>query len=312
MNKTTEALKLAEEALSFYVEDFDCAADVIAIAAIREALAEPVKQEPVELQEVKRVVEEGGGFWRECSGCYESNEGAPPNGAVFSKAFDCYLGNGCSECGGLGAIWDNTDYEEMARFMAAQDAAPVQPVKQEPVAFRTMELRMKPVAYGVKNTDEFLIFQNEQQAQHYADKWELVVVPLYAAPKQEKQEPEPVAWINEYELPEHYPYEEMFNASTIIDGVRMFPNVKMSARSMFYGLTKDHTWLSVTESQFNKLKPEKRMKCYLTPVDAKAIRAEALEEAAKVCEEGTALTYFQNTDCYNYAHNRAKAIRSLK
>lgn len=47
MNKTTEALKLAEEALSFYVEDFDCAADVIALAAIREALAEPVKQEPV-------------------------------------------------------------------------------------------------------------------------------------------------------------------------------------------------------------------------------------------------------------------------
>ena len=47
MNKTTEALKLAEEALSFYVEDFDCAADVIALAAIREALSEPVKQEPV-------------------------------------------------------------------------------------------------------------------------------------------------------------------------------------------------------------------------------------------------------------------------
>jgi len=51
---------------------------------------------------------------------------------------------------------------------------------------------------------------------------------------------------------------------------------------------------------------------YAAPVSAEAIRAGALEEAAKVCEEGTALTYFQNTDCYNYAHNRAKAIRSLK
>ena len=44
MNKTTEALKLAEEALAeadrYY--DYD---DVL--AAIREALAEPVKQEPV-------------------------------------------------------------------------------------------------------------------------------------------------------------------------------------------------------------------------------------------------------------------------
>ena len=47
MNKTISALKLAEEALSFYVEDFDCAADVIALAAIREALAEQDKQEPV-------------------------------------------------------------------------------------------------------------------------------------------------------------------------------------------------------------------------------------------------------------------------
>lgn len=163
MNKTTEALKLAEEALSFYVEDFDCAADVIALTVIREAKAELEKQEPV-------------------------------------------------------------------------------------------------------------------------------------------------SWINEDELPEHYPYEEMFNASTIIDGVRMFPNVKMSARSMFYGLTKDHTWLSVTESQFNKLKPEKRMKCYLTPVDAKAIRAEALEEAAKVCEQIDA----NNRGFPLNAKTYAAAIRSLK
>ena len=58
MNKTTEALKLAEEALSFYVEDFDCAADVIALAAIREALAEREKQEPVEYH-VENVYERG-------------------------------------------------------------------------------------------------------------------------------------------------------------------------------------------------------------------------------------------------------------
>lgn len=127
-----------------------------------------------------------------------------------------------------------------------------------------------------------------------------------ALAEQEKQGP--VAWINEDELPEHYPYEEMFNASTIIDGVRMFPNVKMSARSMFYGLTKDHTWLSVTESQFNKLKPEQRMKCYLTPVDVKAIRAEALEEAAKVCEDYSE-TLHQWTDKRKVF---AAAIRGLK
>ena len=101
---------------------------------------EPVKQEPVELMGVKEAIEEGGGFWCSCSGCYESSEGAPPKGATFSKIFQCYLGNGCDECGGLGAVWDNTDYEDMARFMAEQDAAPVQPVKQDPEVFQAREI----------------------------------------------------------------------------------------------------------------------------------------------------------------------------
>jgi hypothetical protein len=35
----------------------------------------------------------------------------------------CHLGMGCSECGGIGAIWDTTDYEEMGRLMAS-DALP--------------------------------------------------------------------------------------------------------------------------------------------------------------------------------------------
>ena len=51
MNKTTEALKLAEEALENYgVEGTKSVAGIKcteALAAIREALAEPVKQEPV-------------------------------------------------------------------------------------------------------------------------------------------------------------------------------------------------------------------------------------------------------------------------
>lgn len=34
---------------------------------------------------------------------------------------------------------------------------------------------------------------------------------------------EPVAWIYEDELPEDYPYGEMFSLSRVIDGVRMFP-----------------------------------------------------------------------------------------
>lgn len=34
---------------------------------------------------------------------------------------------------------------------------------------------------------------------------------------------EPVAWMYEDELPDNYPYDEMFRYSAVIDGVRMFP-----------------------------------------------------------------------------------------
>ena len=60
------------------------------------------------------------------------------------------------------------------------------------------------------------------------------------------------------------------------------------------------------------MRDEYNVPLYASPVDAKAIRAEALEEAAKLCEEGTALTAFQSKDCYSYARNRAVAIRGLK
>lgn len=59
------------------------------------------------------------GFWRSCSGCHELNEGHDTG--PFSPIFHCALGMGCSECGGLGAIWDNTDYADMAEFMLAAD-----------------------------------------------------------------------------------------------------------------------------------------------------------------------------------------------
>ena len=97
---------------------------------------QPAQQEPVEISGVKETLEEGVGMWRECTGCYETNEGYPPKGAYFSKVFKCYLGNGCDECGGIGAIWDNTDYEEMAKFMMEEGTTPqAQPAQQqEPVA----------------------------------------------------------------------------------------------------------------------------------------------------------------------------------
>lgn len=76
---------------------------------------------------VKYSVEQGEGFWKPCSGCYETEDGHPVGSYSYSAIFDCTLGGGCSECGGLGAVWDNTDYEAFAEEMQAalaQDRAP--------------------------------------------------------------------------------------------------------------------------------------------------------------------------------------------
>lgn len=77
---------------------------------------------PIELQGVSEAVAEGDGFWRSCSGCHELNEGHDTG--PQSKVFKCALGNGCSECGGIGAIWDTTDYDEMGDALAASMAQP--------------------------------------------------------------------------------------------------------------------------------------------------------------------------------------------
>ena len=34
----------------------------------------------------------------------------------------------------------------------------------------------------------------------------------------------------------------------------------------YFGLTHDHTWLSIDKKQYDKLKPEGRMTCYANPV----------------------------------------------
>jgi hypothetical protein len=81
---------------------------------------------PIELSGVAKTIKEGVGFWRACTGCHELNEGHDTG--PFSKVFECALGNGCDECGGIGAIWDVTDYEDMARTW--YDDAPEQPAAQ--------------------------------------------------------------------------------------------------------------------------------------------------------------------------------------
>mgnify|MGYP000181434862 CR=1 FL=1 len=70
---------------------------------------------------VDSVLKEDGGFWHSCSGCHETIDGH--TNAPFSNIFKCYLGSGCHECGGIGAVWDNTDYEDMARSIMENNNA---------------------------------------------------------------------------------------------------------------------------------------------------------------------------------------------
>jgi hypothetical protein len=78
------------------------------------AIGQAPTTEPVELVGVREEVAKGSGFWASCSGCYDTEDGHPTGPYSYSRVFGCALGSGCSECGGIGAVWDNNDYEAMA------------------------------------------------------------------------------------------------------------------------------------------------------------------------------------------------------
>lgn len=94
----------------------DMVAEIAELRAKVESLA--ADAEPIELKGVQEQIDESSGFWRSCSGCLETEDGHPVGRYPYSNVFKCQLGNGCSECGGIGAVWDNIDYESMAKEKA--------------------------------------------------------------------------------------------------------------------------------------------------------------------------------------------------
>lgn len=88
-------------------------------------LEEAVKANPIEVidalivDSISTQISEGDGFWRSCSGCHELNEGRDTG--PYSETFKCTVGGGCRECGGIGAVWDATDYESLADSMMRDD-----------------------------------------------------------------------------------------------------------------------------------------------------------------------------------------------
>jgi hypothetical protein len=127
LDQGLRALRSAQDAMRA------CGKRVIELNDENDALRKKLASvEAVELMGVREQIEEGSGFWRECSGCYETEDGHPVGQYGYSDAMRCALGSGCSECGGIGAVWDNTDYEALGHDWVAEERdVEVSPAAQE-------------------------------------------------------------------------------------------------------------------------------------------------------------------------------------
>lgn len=75
-------------------------------------------------EKVKEQLDEAAGYWHSCTGCYESIDGHSVT--PIDPVFRCAPGSGCRECGGIGVVWDNTDYSNVADGSGlCQDCPPV-------------------------------------------------------------------------------------------------------------------------------------------------------------------------------------------
>ena len=111
--------------------------------ARRQARAALSQSPTVEQSMLDRVVElrkdePEAGFWIACSGCQESDEGYLSEELwPHSKVFKVQPGSGCTECGGLGVLWDDTDYEAFGKFITGDENAPTS--VEQAVAAETLQ-----------------------------------------------------------------------------------------------------------------------------------------------------------------------------
>ncbi len=92
------------------------------IKALRERIAgmeKDAEKTPVEFIDVERILKEGDGAWQSCSGCHETEDGHPVGEFPFSRFLKCELGAGCSECGGLGAVYHDWSGYDLADIDAS-------------------------------------------------------------------------------------------------------------------------------------------------------------------------------------------------
>ncbi|RQM44480.1 hypothetical protein EHZ19_28340 [Paraburkholderia bannensis] len=108
---------------------------------------------PIELLGVEDELKNGDGFWRTCSGCHETEDGHPVGHYPFSAIMNCDLGSGCGECGGIGAVWDDTDYDAVAAASDADEIAREQSEEARPVDQRALVQSMDEIE-ALSNTED--------------------------------------------------------------------------------------------------------------------------------------------------------------
>lgn len=69
---------------------------------------------------IAEMIEESGGHWRPCSGCYDTEDGHPTQKYDFSPALQTPIGCGCTECGGIGATWEHYTAEEVEQMVRGE------------------------------------------------------------------------------------------------------------------------------------------------------------------------------------------------
>lgn len=112
---------------------------------ILSALSEPGQQEAV-----ARVIAEGGEDgaacgWSSCTGCHETNEGYSVGCYPVSPIFECEVGSGCSECGGIGVVWNYITKDQLDEW--SKESTTPQPDKTAALEAEIAELRKDAERY---------------------------------------------------------------------------------------------------------------------------------------------------------------------
>jgi len=116
------------------VDEAKAAAEADYTSRIRSALVATPPAEPDFAASIAETITEecaagAACGWRSCTGCHETNEGAETGHYPYSKMFGCHVGSGCSECGGLGVVWEHWS-EDSLNEMAADVSAPTPPAER--------------------------------------------------------------------------------------------------------------------------------------------------------------------------------------